>query len=173
VQARSRYARHVSSLPLRTPTSLRFSACALCVLALLALAGTPAWAAGAKSLGGGGALGNLTKGASETKPSTTATKPPATPTTVTTTPTATTPTTETSTKESEPHNSRSVILVIAGAAVLLLSGVAFVIVRDARKMAPTSEVEFAEGSTPRHSEAALRKRRAKAKAARQQRKRNR
>jgi hypothetical protein len=138
------------------------SVCALCAAALLAFAGAPAWAAGAKSLGGGGALGNLTKGASETKPS-------STPTTITTAPTATTETT----KESEPHNSRSVILVIAGAAVLLLSGVAFVIVRDARKMAPASEVEFAEGSTPRHTEAALRKRRAKAKAARQQRKRNR
>jgi hypothetical protein len=139
--------------------------CALCAAALLALGGAPAWAAGAKSLSGGGALGNLTKGASETKPTTT-------PTTITTAPTATTATTET-TKESEPHNSRSVILVVAGAAVLLLSGVAFVIVRDARKVAPASEVEFAEGSTPRHTEAALRKRRAKAKAARRQRKRNR
>jgi len=141
--------------------------CALCAAALLALASAPAWAAGAKSLGGGGALGNLTKGASETKPSTTATAPkPA--------PTATTETTPTApAKETEPHNSRSTILVVAGAAVLLLSGVAFVIVRDARKVAPTSEVEFAEGSTPRHSEAALRKRRAKAKAARMQRKRNR
>jgi hypothetical protein len=139
--------------------------CALCAAALLAFAGAPAWAAGAKSFGGAGALSNPTKGASETKPSSTAT-------TITTAPTATTATTET-TKESEPHNSRSVILVIAGAAVLLLSGVAFVIVRDARKMAPASEVEFAEGSTPRHTEAALRKRRAKAKAARQQRKRNR
>ena len=109
-------------------------------------------------------MSNLTKGASETKPSTTAT----------TAPTATTTTTETTaTKESEPHNSRSTILIVAGAAVLLLSGVAFVIVRDARKVAPASEVEFAEGSTPRHTEAALRRRRAKAKAARRQRKRNR
>jgi len=147
------------------------SVCALCAVALLAFAGAPAWAAGAKSFGGAGALGNPTKGASETKPSSTATTITTAPKATTST-TATTATTET-TKESEPHNSRSVILVIAGAAVLLLSGVAFVIVRDARKMAPASEVEFAEGSTPRHTEAALRKRRAKAKAARQQRKRNR
>lgn len=123
--------------------------------ALLALAAAPAWAAAAGSLGGSGALGNLTEGSSETNTATTAT------------------TASTATKEAEPHNSRSVILVVAGAAVLLLSGVAFVIVRDARKVAPAGEAELMEGSTPRHSEAALRKRRAKAKAARQQRKRNR
>jgi hypothetical protein len=133
--------------------------CALCVAALLALAGAPAWAAGSKSLGGS-ALGNLTEGSSETTAST--------PTTATTATTASTATTE-----SEPHNSRSIILIVAGAAVLLLSGVAIVIVRDARKFAPASEAEFGEGSTPRHTEAALRKRRAKAKAARMQRKRNR
>jgi hypothetical protein len=127
---------------------------------LLALAGAPAWAAGTKSVGSGSALGNLTKGSSETTAST--------PTTATTATTASTATTE-----SEPHNSRSIILIVAGAAVLLLSGVAIVIVRDARKFAPASEAEFAEGSTPRHTEAALRKRRAKAKAARMQRKRNR
>ncbi len=61
--------------------------------------------------------------------------------------------------------------VVIGA--LLLMGIAFVIVRDARRVAPATEGELVEGSTPRHSEAALRKRRAKAKAARRQRKRNR
>jgi hypothetical protein len=125
------------------------------VAALLALSLAPAWAAAAKSLGSEGAASKLMEGSSETSAATTAT------------------TATTATKESEPHNSRSLILVVAGAAVLLLSGVAFVIVRDARKVAPAGEAEFAEGSTPRHSEAALRKRRAKAKAARQQRKRNR
>ena len=123
--------------------------------ALLALAAAPAWAAAAGSLGSSGALGNLTEGSSETNTATTAT------------------TATTASKESEPHNSRSLILVVAGAAVLLLSGVAFVIIRDARKVAPAGDIELMEGSTPRHTEAALRKRRAKAKAARQQRKRNR
>ncbi len=131
--------------------------CALCLAALLALAVAPTWAAGAASLGGS-ALNNLTKGSSETETASTAS-------------TATTATT--STTESEPHNSHTTVLIVLGAAVLLLMGVAFVIIRDARRVAPAGDGELVEGSTSRHSEAALRRRRAKAKAARRQRKRNR
>ncbi len=57
------------------------------------------------------------------------------------------------------------------AAGLLLGGVAFVIVRDARSRAPVVEGAITGGT--RNPEARLRKRRARAKAARQQRKRNR
>ncbi len=128
--------------------------CALCLAALLALAVAPAWAAGAPSLEGSGALGNLTEGSPETETETATTAAKAT-------------------GESEPHNSHTTILVVLGAAVVLLSGVAFVIVRDARRVAPAGDGELVEGSTPRHTEAALRRRRAKAKAARRQRKRNR
>jgi len=99
--------------------------CALCVAALLALSLAPAWAAAAKSLGSEGAASKLTEGSSETSAATTAT------------------TATTATKESEPHNSRSLILVVAGAAVLLLSGVAFVIVRGEAADGST-EIELAE-----------------------------
>jgi len=83
---------------------------------LFALVGASApgvWAAGFE---GSGAGSQLTKAAPET--TTTAT-------------TATTPTTETT-------NSKSTILIAGIAAVLLLSGIAFVIVRDARRVAPAT-----------------------------------
>jgi hypothetical protein len=64
-------------------------------------------------------------------------------------------------------------LLIAGVAagILLLGGIAFVIVRDARSAAPVVEGSAAGGS--RNPEARMRKRRAQAKAAKRQRKRNR
>jgi hypothetical protein len=130
------------------PVNTRTLACALCVAALLCLSGASAPAGFAASLGGGNALSELTEGgASET------------------TETATT-------SESEPHNSKSLLLLGGGAAVLLLMTVAFVIVRDARRVAPVGDGEIVD-AVPRRSEAAMRRRRAKAKAARQQRKRNR
>jgi hypothetical protein len=70
-------------------------------------------------------------------------------------------------------NSRTVIIAALGAAVALLIAIAFVIVRDARRVAPVGEGPMGEGGDPRRSAAELRKRRARAKAARQQRKRNR
>ena len=57
--------------------------------------------------------------------------------------------------------------------MLLLVGIVFVIMRDARKVAPATTGELLDGASSRRSEAAMRRRRAKAKAARQQRKRNR
>jgi hypothetical protein len=59
------------------------------------------------------------------------------------------------------------------AAVLLLIGIAFVIVRDARKVAPAGDPQLSAGVASSNWAAKQRKRRAKAKAARQQRKRNR
>ena len=53
------------------------------------------------------------------------------------------------------------------------SEIAVVIVRDARRVAPAGDPESVERGLARDSAARLRKRRAKAKAARQQRKRNR
>lgn len=88
---------------------------------------------------------------------------------------ATTATTATSTTSSEASTSTSkvLILVALGAAVVLLSGIGFVIVRDARRVAPAGEADIGDTSARRDTAAQMRKRRAKAKAARQQRKRNR
>jgi hypothetical protein len=87
--------------------------------------------------------------------------------------TPTTPKTKTSSTSTEPTNSHSIALVALGAAVVLLCGIAFVIARDARKVAPAGDVEAMERGSARDSAARLRRRRSKAKAARQQRKRNR
>ncbi len=77
-----------------------------------------------------------------------------------------------SSDETNGKSGSTVALVIVIGGVLLL-GIAFVIVRDARRVAPASDGDLVQGTTPRHSEAALRRRRAKAKEARRQRKRNR
>jgi hypothetical protein len=111
-------------------------------------------AAGAASLGGGNAFGELTK----PEPETTRT---------------TSPTRTTNSSTSEPSNSHTLIFAATGAAVLLLSAIAVVIVRDARRVAPAGDPEAIERGLARDSAARLRRRRAKAKAARQQRKRNR
>jgi len=90
--------------------------------------------------------------------------------------TATTATTAASTKgttETSSTNSKGVILIVTAVAILLLCVIAFVIVRDARRMAPATEADLLEGRTAHDSSVRLRKRRAKAKAARRQRKRTR
>lgn len=87
--------------------------------------------------------------------------------------TATTATTASTTSSTEPSNSHTVIFIALGAAVLLLSVIALVIARDARRVAPAGDGEALERGYERHSPERLAKRRAKAKAARQQRKRNR
>ncbi len=78
-----------------------------------------------------------------------------------------------SSSTNEPTNSHTTVFIALGAAVLLLSGIAFVIARDARKVAPAGDVEAIERGASRDSAAKHARRRAKAKAARQQRKRNR
>jgi hypothetical protein len=119
------------------------------VLALAGASGAPVQAAG---LNGSGALNELTEGQTEeTKTATTAAKTSATSQAV----------------------SGTVLVLALAAAVVVLSGVAFVIVRDARRVAPANDADIAEARSEHDSAVRLRKRRAKAKAARQQRKRNR
>jgi beta-lactamase regulating signal transducer with metallopeptidase domain len=127
--------------------------CTASVVLALALGSLLAPGALAASLGGGNAFSELTQGQQES--------------------TTTTPKTTTSTTSTEPTNSQTVILLALGAAVLLLSVIAFVIVRDARRVAPAGDGDSLERGSARDSAARVRRRRAKAKAARQQRKRNR
>jgi hypothetical protein len=126
-----------------------------CALALTLLLGTSSlYATGALAAGfeGGGALSELTQGNGEsTQTQTTAT---------------------TGSAPAEATNSKSLILVALGAAALVLCGVAYVIVRDARRVAPAGE-ELGERRSGRDPAVELARRRAKAKAARRQRKRNR
>ncbi len=82
----------------------------------------------------------------------------------------TTASTSTSTQESSSGTSTSEILGLV-AAGLLLGGIAFMILRDARSVAPVTEGLVTGGT--RNPEGRLRKRRAQAKAARLQRKRHR
>jgi beta-lactamase regulating signal transducer with metallopeptidase domain len=103
---------------------------------------------------GGNAFGELTEGQSE------ATK------------TASTATTS-RVASPEATNSQTLIILALVAAVLLLVGIAYVIARDARKVAPAGDPEVSSGIASRDWAARQRKRRAKAKAARRQRKRNR
>jgi hypothetical protein len=152
-RAGGRYARRVLSSG-RASLRSRAAACFACALLALLLAGPGAQNAGAASLGGSGALGELTEGQTETT-------------------TAPTTTTRTGTSTSEPTNSHTIILVATGAAVLLLVAIAFVIVRDARRVAPAGDPELVERSSAHETAIRLQKRRAKAKAARRQRRRNR
>lgn len=128
------------------------AAAALC--AALAGATVPAPGALAAGIGGGSALSELTEGAPES------------------TETTSTATTAASTS-AQSGISSSILVAGVGAAAVLLIGIMFVIFRDMRRVAPAGEADLLEGANARHSQAALRKRRAKAKAARRQRKRNR
>jgi uncharacterized membrane protein len=105
-----------------------------------------------ESLGASEPLSNLTKGGEEEA---------ATPTTATT---------SSSSASSGISTSGLIPIFIVGA--VLLGGIAFFIVRDARSVAPAGDGLGGSGSS-RDQAARLRKRRAKAKAARRQRKRNR
>jgi|GEM_PF-2137062 len=110
-------------------------------------------AAGSESLGESGALSNLTSGAGEEE--------------------ASTPVTSTASNSATSGGvSTGVLLPIFIVGAVLLGGIAFFIVRDARGIAPV--VDGLGNAESAHQRAArLRKRRAKAKAARRQRKRNR
>jgi hypothetical protein len=126
----------------------RLVACLTIALALLGAAAGPAAAEGL----GGNSLSELAE-RQETQTSTAAT-------------------TRSSTTESG-GNSRTLILVALGVAVVLLAGIGYVIVRDARRVAPGDNLALAEGRSARDAAARVAKRRAKAKAARRQRKRTR
>jgi beta-lactamase regulating signal transducer with metallopeptidase domain len=130
-------------------SSRRFAPLCLCVVLALALT-APATTFAA--VGGSGAFSELTEGQTET-----------TPTTETTTTAATTETTS---------NTGSVLWIAGGAALLLLGGIAFLIMRDARSVAPAGDGLLGKGGSGHDTAAMMRKRRAKAKAARRQRKQN-
>jgi len=152
----ARYARPVAHQLQSSLAGARARACALCLAALLALACAPVPAAlAAGTFGGNSTLNKLAE--EETPESTETTKAAATNTS----------------SSSNSGISGSILAFAVGGAVVLLGGIVFVIMRDVRNVAPVTEAEFAEAGASRHSEAAMRKRRAKAKAARQQRKRNR
>jgi hypothetical protein len=109
--------------------------------------------AGSEGLGTSGALSNLTNGGEEEA--------------------STTPTTSTASNTSTSGGvSTGVLLPIFIVGAILLGGIAFFIVRDARSVAPVVD-GFGDAGSAQERAARLRKRRAKAKAARRQRKRNR
>jgi hypothetical protein len=110
-------------------------------------------AASSEGLGTSGALSNLTNGGEEE---------------------ASTPTTASTTSNSTASGgvSTGVLLPIFIVGAVLLGGIAFFIVRDARGVAPVVD-GFGNAGSAQERAARLRKRRAKAKAARRQRKRNR
>jgi hypothetical protein len=77
-------------------------------------------------------------------------------------------------KESSSSTGKSTIFIGAGAALLLLLGIAYVIVKDARRVAPAGiSDDFQDGPRGRDRAVEMRNRRAKARAARRQRKKNR
>lgn len=110
-----------------------------------------AGATSGQGLGTSGSFSNLTEGGEEAS-------------------TPTVPTASTSSSSSGVSSSVLLPLFIVGA--VLLGGIAFFIVRDARNVAPVGDSLGGAGSAQERA-ARLRKRRAKAKAARRQRKRNR
>jgi hypothetical protein len=148
-------------VPVRRICLSRVRLSCLCAIAALAFAGLHTTVAGAAT---GAAAGNsfseLTQGGSEAS-------------------TATTPTTSTtkeSTASSATSNSNTSGVLLLGliAAGALIAGIAFLILRDAHRVAPVPDGQVgAEGRPARDVAAMMRKRRARAKAARRQRKRNR
>jgi hypothetical protein len=88
-----------------------------------------------------------------------------------TTPTETTATTAGT--EAEVHNSNTTLFLGIGVAVVLLLAVAFVIVRDARRVAPAGGEAYGEGKTGRDMAVRRHNRRSKARAAKRARKKNR
>ena len=90
------------------------------------------------------------------------------------TPTTTANTESTASTTSSNANTGSVLLLGLIAAGALITGIAVMILRDARRMAPIPDGQVTAAGRPARDVAAMmRKRRAKAKAARRQRKRNR
>jgi hypothetical protein len=125
----------------------------------------PAAAAGTGArTGGGNAFNELSTGGKEAT---------TTPTTATPTTTRTTkePTTSTTTANSNTSGVLVLGLIASGA---LIAGIAVMILRDARRVAPVPDGQATAAGRPARDVAVMmRRRRAKAKAARRQRKRNR
>jgi hypothetical protein len=139
----------------RTMRAIRRTAPVMCILlALLVGAGLPGAAAAAELSAGEGLVERANKAEQEEGSST-----------------ATTTSAKQETETSSSSGTGTVLILSLLAGGLLLGGIAFVIVRDARTAAPV-----VEGATPggsRNQQTRLRKRRAKARAAKRQRKRNR
>ena len=85
---------------------------------------------------------------------------------------AKTQTTATSSSSGSSSDTTDLVLLGIAIAVILIGAIAYFIMRDARSVAPVAD-PFEEGRSRPDRAAQLRKRRAKAKEARQQRKRNR
>ncbi len=132
----------------------RPGAALLAVLALMCCSLAMPVAASAAGVEGGNAFNELSEKAQEE-----------------TTPTETTATTNSS--EGETRNSNKLILIGIGAAVVLLIAIGYVIVRDARRVAPAGPDDVGEGNRGRDNAGRHANRRAKAKAARQARRHNR
>ena len=120
------------------------------MLALAACSAAPALATG---LGGGNSFNELTGGQPETTTEKTGTAP--------------------GEAHTSSSNSTTLILIVGAAAIVLLVGIALVIARDARRVAPAGDAQLSEARSARDTAARVRRRRAQAKAARRQRKRNR
>jgi hypothetical protein len=115
----------------------------------------------AASSGGSGAFSELTQGGKEASTGTA--------------PTRTAPAKETNVSTATSNANTSGVLVLGlAAAGALIAGIAFMILRDARRVAPVPDGRATAAGRPARDVAAMmRRRRAKAKAARRQRKRNR
>ena len=133
-------------------SSRRLASLSVCAILALALA-LAAPATTLAALGGSSAFSELTEGQTQTE--TTATQ-----------------TTATGTTAESTSNSSGVLLIAGAAALLLLGGIAFLIMRDARSVAPAGDGLLGKGGSGHDTAAMMRKRRAKAKAARRQRKQN-
>jgi hypothetical protein len=155
VRSVSRYARDVPDRACSTPRKLKTVACLLAAFVLLALPTAGVSVASAASIEGGNSFSELSQKAQAQEEKTTST--------------ATTSETGTAT---ETKNSKTTIFIAVGIALVLLVGIASVIVRDARRVAPAGDVAEIEARAVRDNAVQMRNRRAKAKAARQQRKKN-
>jgi hypothetical protein len=147
-------------VPIRSICRSRVRLGCLCAIAALVPAGLYAPVAVAASAAGGSSFSELTQGGSEASTSTT----------------PTTSTTKESTASTTTSNSNTSGVLLLGliAAGALIAGIAFMILRDAHRVAPVPDGQVgADGRPARDVAAMMRKRRAKAKAARRQRKRNR
>jgi hypothetical protein len=134
----------------------RLACASAMALALIAYAGVPAALAAGAS--GENAFDELSRGGAEEEETTTKT---------------TSSTSGTSSSSTSSGTSTGTVLLLGvGAAVLLIGGIAFAIMRDARTVAPVGDGPVT-GRPARDPAVSMRKRRAKAKAARRQRKRNR
>jgi hypothetical protein len=137
------------------PAPIRASSAVLAVLALLCGLLLSPGVASASSIEGGNSFNELSQKAQEEEPRSTAT------------------TATTKNEGSSSGSSSKTLLIGLGAAVVLLVAIGWVIVRDARHVAPAGAEDFTEGKRGRDAAGRQRNRRAKAKAARTQRKKNR